>query len=242
MSVAPSAPTPFNYTAAAALGGGVIGAVLGGIGASRQNKALKQSAQISLSRLNDYITQIRVDRLLQTDRLARSAQVALGDTLNVAPEGQAAIQTIASRIVAGAAGDQFAIDENARRQETMALAEKQNVVTGANNQMQSPAAAALGGAVGGAAQGMALGQGIDQLSQGAGQAAAMTTMFDQEIAKGEASRQILRSQLDEAAAKTLHAQGMLFEMQRRIGPLASSPYVIGGASRIFSPIWQGASY
>ena len=100
-----------------ALVGAGIGATIGVLAATKKNKRLAKLAALQQRRINKKINQMRENRLIQMDALARAGRVSLGDSLNAAPHNIAVIETLASRTVANVARDQDTIDENLKRGE-----------------------------------------------------------------------------------------------------------------------------
>lgn len=225
-----------------AIGNSIGDFISAGLSTVQRNKAVVKAANISFKRINDYITQARVNRLLETDQLSRAAQIEIGSAMNVAPEGQAAVQTIASRIVAGVAGDQFAIDEDLRRREAIAQTEKEDIKSGAKSQMSRPILAAL------QAAGKAWGANPDITDTTGGseqlkfQAAAQQTGYEQQSSINEAERQRLITDLNDSAVRAAYFTGTLQQYKDQIGPLGSSPYVNSAAGQIFSPVWTPRSF
>lgn len=221
-----------------AIAGGVAGGIFGAKGASSRNRAVRKSAEISMDRMNDYITQTRVDRLLKTEQLARQAQVEVGAVLNVAPESLSVMETIASRIVRGIASDQFSVDEEMRRQETAAEAEKQNIATEANNNMTSSGMAGFTGALSGFSQGMNFGGAIDGAID-AGKAAKMQGQMNVNEQQQSGYRtEAAKIGLDVEKARLRVIQG---ELNRQAGlnrGMMASPH-LPLALRVLGPIIAG---
>lgn len=154
---------------ALSLGTAAVGATFGILQARSQNKAVRKMSKETQRRLNMMITAIRVDRLRQTDRLGREAQTAVKGVMNVAPRSLAVIETLASRVAANVASDQFAIDEQASRQIASVEAEKQNVANEAASQWTNPMAAGITGGLQGFQSGMQLEAAIRKRDAAAGQ-------------------------------------------------------------------------
>ena len=126
-----------------AIGFGVAGAILGGIGAYRTNKALRRWAEANYARINKTITNARVNAIREIASLSRAAQGEVSSLLNVAPEGLSVVETLMSRVVLGVASDNWAIHEGLRRFEESAEYEKQATRASAKSSMQIPALGAL---------------------------------------------------------------------------------------------------
>lgn len=139
---------------------GAISGILAYKSAKARNRAIEQAARINMQRLNDYVTDVRLERYRQMDRLAREGRAALGQVFNVAPYNTAVIMTLASRVAGGIARDQFAIDETLRGRERAVESEKQAIAAQANAGMVSPGLAAFQGGLGGFSAGMELGGAI----------------------------------------------------------------------------------
>jgi hypothetical protein len=154
----------------------IAGAAFGAHQAQRANKALRKATTISQRRIDEMITQARVNRLLRTAALAREAQTALGAALNVAPSSLSALETIRARIVSGAASDQFAIDQEIQRQEAAFQAEKENVVAAAISNNQNVLLAGLSGAVSGFGAGTDVSAGLAEIQQRTQQAASAAAL------------------------------------------------------------------
>lgn len=154
------------------IGFGVAGALLGGFGARARNKALANWAQVNFNRIDKYITNARVDAIRELSAMSRAAQGEVSSLLNVAPEGIAATETIASRVVSGVAADTYAVREGLERSVQAAQWQKQDIATKANSEMQMPGVA---GIIAGAQGAMDFGSVLD-LAQEYSQTGDLATM------------------------------------------------------------------
>lgn len=162
-----------------------------------QAKEIERVAEENFARVADFVTQARVDKILQTEQLAREARVKLGAVLNVSPEGLSARETIASRIVAGVATDQFAINTELKRRETAAKAEMSNIAAGANSALAG-IASNTGAAFG---QGMNAGMNLYQQYSAVKQAEAQLPMQEQVYQNQNAYNEVQSQALDEALSE-----------------------------------------
>lgn len=196
-----------------------VGSVLAGTGAHRNNQALRTYAKDSQRRLNDTITQIRVDRMRNTSQLAREAQVEQGAVLNIAPHNQGVMQALAVRLAGGVASDQFAINETAKRGEAAVEAQKRDVVNHANSQMKNVHVAALEGAVAGAQAGAAIGGAVDQYRASQTEAKNTTTLLQHGEVMRDFEKQISIEQLEGAKATTNYYRNLNSVIELQSGQL-----------------------
>lgn len=147
------------------IAGAAIGAGIGVLAARGKNKRLQEVALRRQRRVNQKITQMRVNRLIAMDSLARAGRVALGDSLNAAPHNLAVVETLASRVVANVARDQDTIDINLERGELASEAEKQDIAAETSSQTQNPILAGLTGALQGALTGASFASAIGSAVQ-----------------------------------------------------------------------------
>lgn len=218
----------------------LIGAATGAVNswlsysaAKSHNKAIKEAADRSFDLLGHFLAQIKLDKLLQTASLARNARVALGGALNVAPDGQAAIETIASRIAAGVATDQFAIAEDARRREEATKSEMTNVLTGAANSMVDPAGAAIGGAAGGFQQGVQTMQVFQSLGDQDRQSHAQDVAFGQQQRLASGQSELNALQIQGQVDQNSYYRSLLTQMHDHYQPNAYTQYQ---GVQVFAPM------
>ncbi len=136
------------------------GATLGVLGARATNKRIFALARLNMRRVNQKITQMRVNRFIEMDTRAREGRVALGDAAAGTTHNLAVIEMLASRLVANIARDQDTIDLNLERGELAAEAEKKNIALEASSQTQNKLLAGLTGGLSGALTGAQLGSAI----------------------------------------------------------------------------------
>ncbi len=158
-----------------AIAGAVIGGGFGFLQSRSRNKAIRQAALLNQRRINKFMTQVRMDSAIETERLSRAAQKAMGAVMNTSPERQGSLEALALDI-GGVFSDQFAIDtERDRRLEALG-AEKQNIATEASNASENLTLAALSGALKGFGVGGQTGSTIDQAIS-----SSRTSQFSSEI-------------------------------------------------------------
>lgn len=145
--------------------GAAAGAGLGVAKAGIQNKRIAATAQLNMKRINEKITQMRVNKISEMGSLSREVRQALGDMSNSADSNQAVTETLASRLVANAARDQDTIDMNLERGEAAADAEKVDIASDASAATVNPIMAGLEGAMQGAGAGASLGGAISGAMQ-----------------------------------------------------------------------------
>lgn len=237
-----------NYGALFGTGLGV-GAISGGLAAFnaiQATRAIKDAAELNFQRIADFVTQARVDRILNTERLARDATVQLGATLNVAPEGLSARETIASRIIAGVSGDQFAIDEELKRRETAATAAMSDVAASANSQLAG-VAQGVGSAVSGGIQtGMELYLQNQQVQRAEAQPARDAATFAQGSTINGINTGILNTDAAAANLRLQHELGLLKEAANNAAISSAAkvalkqtfaPYISSTVGAAVSPDW-----
>lgn len=185
-----------------------------------------------------FITQVRVDKLLRTEQLARQGQVELGAIMNVAPESISAMETVASRVVQGLAGDQFAIETEARRRVQAAEADRANVIAESNSQMVNTTAATVEGALGGATTGLGVASSIQGLFQAGKQASQSEQIGKQQIAIQEQSAistgvqaQIERLQLEWITSELASARQLSSALGTSVGNLRMQGFLEGAKIR-----------
>jgi hypothetical protein len=148
----PPAPTggAVNLSAAAGIAGAAIFGVIGFLAASKQNKAIAEAAQLSMERVNLYITQFRVNALLAIEQIGLDAQKLLGNVTNaMGPRGIAKIESLMNDISDPAARNTWNSYEGLRRKELAAQHEKQNIAARGNAGMVNEWAKAIEAAGGG---------------------------------------------------------------------------------------------
>jgi hypothetical protein len=141
--------------------GGVIGAPLGAISAGLLNKRIQEVAARRMRRINEKVTQMRVNKIISMGALSRTVRLTLGDFSAAAQHNQAVTESLASRVVANAARDQDTIDVNLERGELAAEAEKEDIAATASSQTKNRWFAAIEGGLSGAATGASFGGAID---------------------------------------------------------------------------------
>lgn len=194
-------------------------------GTLRANRAIERAADISQERIDQEITQSRVNALMQTDRLAVEGEQALGAVLNSTPRTTGTLEAVASRIAAGIGVDQFAINEELRRREESLQAQKESIVASANSRMRSPILAAAQGALGGFSQGTAIASGFQALSA-AGQAAQQSAAIGEaQIDLAEAAQQTQAAQTEAAQTRADVDRARLSFFNQRLNSVSSSPFV-----------------
>lgn len=237
MSQVPSGISSSSGSAFGLLGSGLAGGLLSGgaayIGYRGQKKAIEDAAEEDFKRIGDYVTQSRVDRILETERLARDAQVAVGSALNTMPEGLATLETIASRVVAGVATDQFAIDEELRRRETAAAAEMKNVATGASNAIAG-AAGRVGASFGeGVETGMNLYNKVEALKGQQKDANRQPQIYANQNEQMDMHQQVLDEMDTQAHLRTKYERGVYLNLVAGNEALANSAGTRVGMAQIF---------
>jgi len=225
------------------IGSGLVGsAVLGGLqamSAKTTSRSLKDAAEEDYKRLGDYITQSRVDRVLQTERLAREGQIAVGNMLNASPEGMSTLETIASRVVAGIASDQWAIDEELKRRETAAMAEMRGVETRTNNQLAT-VASSVGQAIGeGFQTGTSMYLAATSLSREKALAEQQSKVMAGQEAATASNQAILDERLTQEQMRTRYEIGEYKKLMAGNEALANSAGTRVGLAMIFNKRYGG---
>lgn len=218
------APSGTNYGAMFGTGFALAGAsaLTTGIDAILGSREAKK-------RVIDYIAQEKTNSLLATERLAREAQRALGATLNVMPEGQSALETIASRIVMGAATDQFAIDEELRRRVRAAKMEMKSIDRGVGQAVGSAAASGFTAGVG-------LYQQKQELQHEQQTLEAYKKIFEQQSAQSEIQTQATRQDQEAAQMQAAYYRSLYEEAIGEVDSLRNSPHIQTEFGRVFQPL------
>lgn len=200
-----------------------------------QSKEIKRVAEENFARVADFVTQARVDKILQTEQLAREARVKLGAVLNVSPQGLSARETIASRIVAGVATDQFTINTELKRRETAAKAEMSNIASGANSALAG-VSANTGAAFGqGMNAGMNLYQQYSAMKNAEAQLPMQQAIYRQQDEYNAVQSEGLNDALDATRDENRFLLGKYNEQYASNKYVASSAGVQVGFRQIFGP-------
>ena len=134
---------------AGAIGAGIFG-VLGAISAIQQNRAIAKAARLSMERVNLYITNLRVNKILGIAQIAYDGQRALGNLTNAqSPRGISKQESLMNQVNDPTAFATWTEYESLRREEEAFHHKKQDIAAAADAQSQNVAAAAANAAASG---------------------------------------------------------------------------------------------